>query len=220
MIARPFADRLRVASAGSERGGGRPSHEVWTDGPGRSSAARDAGAHSTCWASQLPNWHAGGSGAKARCADLRQAVALLTSVPPELYGFHDRGPGARVLGGHRPVRSGCGGAPAPQHPQGLPGAAGIFADSVGDCVWPADRRVTGRTDRRAAGRVLRRGRDTHTPRWRSLGDEPRRRLAAHLQVRELRPPTAYRGAARHLDPRRAGPSACHRRRNGRASPPC
>jgi N-acyl-D-aspartate/D-glutamate deacylase len=143
-------------------------HEVWTDGRAVVGAS-DAGAHlDVLGIFNYPTWLLAEAVRKHGVLGLEQAVALLTSVPAELYGFHDRGtlaPGYWadiVLFDPDAV-----GTSAQFTRKDLPGGSGrIFADAVGiERVIVAGRTVVSQGEPTGArpGVVLRRGRDTHTP---------------------------------------------------------
>jgi N-acyl-D-aspartate/D-glutamate deacylase len=142
--------------------------EVWTSGRAVVGAS-DAGAHlDVLGLFNYPTWLLQEAVRAHRVLSLEQAVALLTSVPAELYGFHDRGtlaPGYWadiVLFDPQAV-----GTTAQFIRNDLPGGSGrIFADALGiERVIVAGRTIVsqGKPTSERPGVVLRRGRDTRTP---------------------------------------------------------
>lgn len=142
--------------------------EVWTDGRAVLGAS-DAGAHlDVLGIFNYSTWLLEQAVRKRGLLSLEKAIALLTSVPAELYGLHDRGrlaPGCWadiVL--FDPDAIGTG---AQFTRNDLPGGSGrIFAHATGiDKVMVAGKTVVSRREPTGArpGVVLRRGRDTRTP---------------------------------------------------------
>ncbi len=131
--------------------------------------ASDAGAHlDVLGIFNYPTWLLAEVVRERRLMGLEEAIALLTSAPAELYGFHDRG---RIAPGNWAdlllFEEQTVGTEPHSTRKDLPGGSGrIFAASTGvERVMVAGQTIVfrGEPTGRRPGVLLRRGRDTTTP---------------------------------------------------------